>query len=41
LKALAAERGFDLIPGHDPVVWPALTRAMTQQFADHGARNHV
>lgn len=25
LKAIAAERGFRLVPGHDPVVWPALT----------------
>jgi glyoxylase-like metal-dependent hydrolase (beta-lactamase superfamily II) len=25
LKALAAERGYRLVPGHDPVVWPALT----------------
>jgi N-acyl homoserine lactone hydrolase len=25
LKRLAAERGYRLIPGHDPVVWPALT----------------
>ena len=23
LKAIAAERGFRLLPGHDPVVWPA------------------
>jgi glyoxylase-like metal-dependent hydrolase (beta-lactamase superfamily II) len=25
LKALAAERGFRLLPGHDPVVWPRFT----------------
>jgi glyoxylase-like metal-dependent hydrolase (beta-lactamase superfamily II) len=24
LKAIAAERGLRLVPGHDPVVWPAL-----------------
>jgi len=24
LKALAAETGYRLVPGHDPVVWPAL-----------------
>ncbi|CAN5691294.1 N-acyl homoserine lactonase family protein [soil metagenome] len=23
LKAISAERGFRLVPGHDPVVWPA------------------
>ncbi len=25
LKAIAAEKGYRLIPGHDPHVWPALT----------------
>jgi glyoxylase-like metal-dependent hydrolase (beta-lactamase superfamily II) len=25
LKAIAAEKGYRLIPGHDPDVWPALT----------------
>ncbi len=25
LKAIAAERGLPLVPGHDPDVWPALT----------------
>jgi glyoxylase-like metal-dependent hydrolase (beta-lactamase superfamily II) len=25
LKAIAAERGFRVVPGHDPVVWPAFT----------------
>lgn len=25
LKAIAAERGYRLVPGHDPVVWPAFT----------------
>ena len=29
LKRLAAERGYQLIPGHDPVAWPALTAALT------------
>jgi glyoxylase-like metal-dependent hydrolase (beta-lactamase superfamily II) len=30
LKALAAEKGYRLVPGHDPDVWPALTeRLMT------------
>ncbi|MFN8077611.1 MAG: N-acyl homoserine lactonase family protein [Kineosporiaceae bacterium] len=30
LKAIAAEKDYRLIPGHDPHVWPALT----QEFAD-------
>ena len=25
LKQIAADRGYRLVPGHDPVVWPALT----------------
>jgi glyoxylase-like metal-dependent hydrolase (beta-lactamase superfamily II) len=29
LKALAAERGYPIIPGHDPRVWPALLRETT------------
>jgi glyoxylase-like metal-dependent hydrolase (beta-lactamase superfamily II) len=33
LKRLAAERGYRLIPGHDPVVWPALTRELAEHFA--------
>jgi N-acyl homoserine lactone hydrolase len=28
LKRLAAEKGYRLIPGHDPHVWPAFTREM-------------
>jgi hypothetical protein len=28
LKAIAAERGFPLIPGHDPDVWPRFTREL-------------
>jgi glyoxylase-like metal-dependent hydrolase (beta-lactamase superfamily II) len=34
LKAIAGERGLRLVPGHDPVVWPQLTRAL----ADGGGR---
>ena len=30
LKRLAAERGYQLIPGHDPVAWPALTAALAR-----------
>jgi glyoxylase-like metal-dependent hydrolase (beta-lactamase superfamily II) len=32
LKALAAEKGYRMIPGHDPVVWPALTAEFAEQF---------
>ena len=32
LKALAAERGYRLVPGHDPVVWPALTAELAARF---------
>jgi N-acyl homoserine lactone hydrolase len=28
LKSLAAERGYRLVPGHDPEVWPALTEEL-------------
>jgi N-acyl homoserine lactone hydrolase len=30
LKRIAAERGYRLIPGHDPVAWPALTAELSQ-----------
>ncbi len=33
LKRLATERGYSLVPGHDPVVWPALTRQLAERFA--------
>jgi glyoxylase-like metal-dependent hydrolase (beta-lactamase superfamily II) len=33
LKAIAAERGFPLVPGHDPVVWPALTTELAQRWS--------
>lgn len=33
LKAIAAQRGYRLIPGHDPHVWPALTAELEQRFA--------
>jgi len=33
LKAIAAEKGYPLIPGHDPVVWPALTAQLSDRFA--------
>ncbi len=28
LKATAAEKGYRLVPGHDPVAWPAFTEAL-------------
>lgn len=28
LKAIAAQRGYQLIPGHDPVAWPKLTKTL-------------
>ncbi|HWD51627.1 MAG TPA: N-acyl homoserine lactonase family protein [Acidimicrobiales bacterium] len=36
LKALAAERGFELVPGHDPVVWPAITAALAERWPGAG-----
>ncbi len=32
LKALAAERDYPLIPGHDPHVWPQLTEQFRARF---------
>jgi N-acyl homoserine lactone hydrolase len=32
LKALAAARGYPLIPGHDPAVWPSLTHEVDMRF---------
>jgi glyoxylase-like metal-dependent hydrolase (beta-lactamase superfamily II) len=28
LKAIAGEKGYRVIPGHDPEVWPAFTAEM-------------
>ena len=36
LKSIAAARGYQLVPGHDPVAWPALTEQMAARFS--GAR---
>jgi N-acyl homoserine lactone hydrolase len=33
LKDLAREHGFRLVPGHDPVVWPALAEELCNRFA--------
>ena len=38
LRSLAAERGYPLVPGHDPVVWPTLTHALSQRFGRTPAR---
>lgn len=32
LKARAAEKGYRLVPGHDPHVWPALTTELAARF---------
>ena len=33
LKAIAAERGYPVVPGHDPHVWPELTAELAERFA--------
>jgi glyoxylase-like metal-dependent hydrolase (beta-lactamase superfamily II) len=30
LKQIAADRGYRLVPGHDPVAWPALTAQLSR-----------
>ena len=32
LKKLSAERGYELIPGHDPHVWPEMTEKFRARF---------
>jgi hypothetical protein len=32
LKGIAAQRGYRLVPGHDPVAWPALTSELKERF---------
>lgn len=32
LKAIAAGKGYRLVPGHDPVVWPALTDELAARY---------
>ncbi|MCW2689300.1 MAG: beta-lactamase domain protein, partial [Mycobacterium sp.] len=32
LKSLAKEKGYPLIPGHDPQVWPELTEHFHERF---------
>jgi glyoxylase-like metal-dependent hydrolase (beta-lactamase superfamily II) len=36
LKAIAAERGYPVVPGHDPVVWPVLTEELAGRWPAHG-----
>ena len=31
LKRIAADRGYRLVPGHDPDVWPALTAELASR----------
>jgi len=31
LKRLADDRGYRLVPGHDPDVWPSLTRELARR----------
>jgi glyoxylase-like metal-dependent hydrolase (beta-lactamase superfamily II) len=32
LKKLASEKGYELVPGHDPHVWPELTQRLDERF---------
>src|SRR6201996_3583495 len=32
LKGLAAQRGYRVVPGHDPVAWPALTQELATRW---------
>jgi N-acyl homoserine lactone hydrolase len=36
LKQIAADRGYRLVPGHDPVVWPALTAELGSRSPAQG-----
>ena len=33
LKSIAAAKGYQLVPGHDPVAWPTLIAEMARRFA--------
>ena len=37
LKAIAAERGYPLVPGHDPTVWSALTEELAGRWPAPGS----
>lgn len=36
LKSIAAAKGYELAPGHDPVFWPAFTERMAERFPGSG-----
>jgi glyoxylase-like metal-dependent hydrolase (beta-lactamase superfamily II) len=36
LKALAAEKHYRLVPGHDPVAWPTLSQELAERFPAPG-----
>ena len=36
LKQIATERGYRLVPGHDPDAWPALTAELARARAGPG-----
>lgn len=38
LKAIAAERGLRVVPGHDPVVWPSLTQELAGRWQPRARR---
>jgi hypothetical protein len=38
LKRIAADRGYRLVPGHDPVVWPALTAELAARIMPPAGR---
>ena len=38
LKRIAAGRGYRLVPGHGPDVWPALTRELAERFGSDQRR---
>jgi N-acyl homoserine lactone hydrolase len=38
LKSLAATRGYRIVPGHDPVAWPALTTELATRWPTGAAR---
>jgi N-acyl homoserine lactone hydrolase len=40
LKALAAEKGYPLIPGHDPHVWPEMTKHFHDRFGPVPPKAH-
>lgn len=37
LKTLATERGYEIVPGHDPIAWPAWTALMRDRFGGASA----